>query len=87
VITLRLQPTVVRTAGRELSLAWKMLWLHADCAAEGWAQAKDLYDAVLLAEAEATKVSPRLLCKRLDFALPTVPHPRTPASAAGHRAH
>jgi hypothetical protein len=56
-------PTLLRTAGRELSLAWKLLWLHADCAAEGRAQAKDLYDAVLLAEAEATKLSPRLLRK------------------------
>ncbi|MEU6235993.1 nucleotidyl transferase AbiEii/AbiGii toxin family protein [Kitasatospora sp. NPDC047058] len=54
-------PAVVRTAGRELSLAWKLLWLHADCAAEGRAQAKDLYDAVLLAEAGATRLSPRLL--------------------------
>ncbi|MER6319914.1 hypothetical protein ABT237_40140 [Streptomyces sp. NPDC001581] len=31
-------PTVVRTASRELSLAWKLLWLHAHCAAEGRAQ-------------------------------------------------
>ncbi|MCX4767986.1 nucleotidyl transferase AbiEii/AbiGii toxin family protein [Streptomyces sp. NBC_01275] len=54
-------PIAVRTAGRELSLAWKLLWLHADCATEGRAQAKDLYDAVLLAEAEATKLSPQLL--------------------------
>lgn len=53
--------TVVRTAGRELSLAWKLLWLHADCAAEGRARAKDLYDAVLLAESPATRLSPRLL--------------------------
>ncbi|MFE7836017.1 nucleotidyl transferase AbiEii/AbiGii toxin family protein [Streptomyces sp. NPDC057474] len=53
--------TVVRTPGRELSLAWKLLWLHADCATEGRARAKDLYDAVLLAEAEATELSPRLL--------------------------
>ncbi|WP_319595569.1 nucleotidyl transferase AbiEii/AbiGii toxin family protein [Streptomyces sp. ID05-04B] len=56
-------PTVLRTASRELSLAWKLLWLHADCATEGRAQAKDLYDAVLLAESEATKLSPRLLGK------------------------
>ncbi|MEV7024239.1 nucleotidyl transferase AbiEii/AbiGii toxin family protein [Kitasatospora sp. NPDC093558] len=56
-------PTVVRTASRELSLAWKLLWLHADCTTDGRAQAKDLYDAVLLAEAEATKLSPRLLRK------------------------
>ncbi|WP_234323801.1 nucleotidyl transferase AbiEii/AbiGii toxin family protein [Streptomyces sp. NRRL F-2580] len=54
-------PTVVRTASRELSLAWKLLWLHADCASEGRARAKDLYDAVLLAEAQATGLSPRLL--------------------------
>ncbi|WUW12766.1 nucleotidyl transferase AbiEii/AbiGii toxin family protein [Streptomyces sp. NBC_01465] len=54
-------PNVVHTASRELSLAWKLLWLHADCATEGRAQAKDLYDAVLLAEAEGTKLSPRLL--------------------------
>ncbi|MFD8707430.1 nucleotidyl transferase AbiEii/AbiGii toxin family protein [Kitasatospora sp. NPDC059648] len=54
-------PTVVRTAGRGLSLAWKLLWLHADCAAEGRARAKDLYDAVLLAEAEGTALSERLL--------------------------
>lgn len=53
----------MRTAGRELSLAWKLLWLHADCATEGRARAKDLYDAVLLAEADATKLSPRLLRK------------------------
>ncbi|MEV6680561.1 nucleotidyl transferase AbiEii/AbiGii toxin family protein [Streptomyces erythrochromogenes] len=54
-------PTVVRSAGRELSLAWKLLWLHADCATEGRARAKDLYDAVLLAESPATRLSPRLL--------------------------
>ncbi|MDX2523914.1 nucleotidyl transferase AbiEii/AbiGii toxin family protein [Streptomyces europaeiscabiei] len=53
--------TVVRTPGRELSLAWKLLWLHTDHAAEGRARAKDLYDAVLLAEAEATELSPELL--------------------------
>ncbi|MER7844320.1 nucleotidyl transferase AbiEii/AbiGii toxin family protein [Kitasatospora sp. NPDC096077] len=57
--------TVVRTASRELSLAWKLLWLHADCATQGRARAKDLYDAVLLAEAgagaEVGGLSPRLL--------------------------
>ncbi|MFJ9774368.1 nucleotidyl transferase AbiEii/AbiGii toxin family protein [Kitasatospora sp. NPDC101157] len=56
-------PTVVRTAGRELSLAWKLLWLHADSAADGRARAKDLYDAVLLAEAEGTRLSEQLLRK------------------------
>ncbi|MBZ3900541.1 MULTISPECIES: nucleotidyl transferase AbiEii/AbiGii toxin family protein [Streptomyces] len=53
--------TVVRTPGPGLSLAWKLLWLHADSAAEDRARAKDLYDAVLLAEAGATRLSPRLL--------------------------
>ncbi|MFE1316978.1 nucleotidyl transferase AbiEii/AbiGii toxin family protein [Kitasatospora phosalacinea] len=36
----------LRVAGRELSLAWKLLWLATDC----YPQPKDLYDAVLLAE-------------------------------------
>ncbi|MFF7816337.1 nucleotidyl transferase AbiEii/AbiGii toxin family protein [Streptomyces sp. NPDC007945] len=36
----------VRAADRELSLAWKLLWLSCDM----YPQAKDLYDAVLLAE-------------------------------------
>ncbi|MGK4585948.1 nucleotidyl transferase AbiEii/AbiGii toxin family protein [Kitasatospora sp. HPMI-4] len=38
--------TDLLTADRELSLAWKILWLVTD----GFAQGKDLYDAVLLAE-------------------------------------
>ncbi len=37
---------VLRVAGRELSLAWKLLWLATD----RYPQPKDLYDAVLLAE-------------------------------------
>ncbi|MEV5239063.1 nucleotidyl transferase AbiEii/AbiGii toxin family protein [Streptomyces cinnamoneus] len=40
------EPTVLTTAGPELSLAWKLLWLMTDMHPE----AKDLYDAVLLAE-------------------------------------
>lgn len=39
-------PLSVRAATRELSLAWKILWLAGDIHPE----AKDLYDAVLLAE-------------------------------------
>ncbi|MEV6210921.1 nucleotidyl transferase AbiEii/AbiGii toxin family protein [Kitasatospora sp. NPDC051914] len=39
-------PAELRTADRGLSLAWKILWLVSD----GFAQGKDLYDAVLLAE-------------------------------------
>ncbi|WP_051866357.1 nucleotidyl transferase AbiEii/AbiGii toxin family protein [Streptomyces griseus] len=67
-------PVAVRTASRELSLAWKLLWMHVDCATEGRAQGKDLYDAVLLAEAEGTALSQRLLRKVLC---------RAPVSAAG----
>ncbi|MEU1180220.1 nucleotidyl transferase AbiEii/AbiGii toxin family protein [Streptomyces sp. NPDC005820] len=55
----------VRTVSRELSLAWKLLWLHTDHAGQGRAQGKDLYDAVLLAEAPDTRLSPRLLRKVL----------------------
>ncbi|WP_369200783.1 nucleotidyl transferase AbiEii/AbiGii toxin family protein [Streptomyces sp. PU-14G] len=40
------EPLTVRAASRELSLAWKLLWLVSDAYPEG----KDLYDAVLLAE-------------------------------------
>lgn len=40
-------PTTVRAASPELSLAWKVLWLLSDM----YPQSKDLYDAVLLAEA------------------------------------
>ncbi|MER5911436.1 nucleotidyl transferase AbiEii/AbiGii toxin family protein [Streptomyces sp. NPDC001982] len=54
-------PVVVRTASRELSLAWKVLWVHTDRRTAGLAQGKDVYDAVLLAEAPATGLSPRLL--------------------------
>ncbi|MFD8597983.1 nucleotidyl transferase AbiEii/AbiGii toxin family protein [Kitasatospora sp. NPDC059646] len=56
-------PSVVRTAGRALSLAWKLLWLHADSAAAGRARAKDLHDAVLLAETAAAELTPALLRK------------------------
>ena len=55
------RPTAVRTASRELSLAWKLLWLHTDSADGGRAQGKDLYDAVLLAEASGGALAPRLL--------------------------
>ncbi|MGI5378823.1 nucleotidyl transferase AbiEii/AbiGii toxin family protein [Streptomyces sp. CA-251387] len=54
-------PAVVRTASRELSLAWKLLWLHTDAATEGGAQGKDLYDAVLLAESRGMRLPARLL--------------------------
>jgi hypothetical protein len=51
-------PFLVRTVSRELSLAWKLLWLHTDGSGP---QCKDLYDAVLLAEADGTRLSPVLL--------------------------
>ncbi|GHF04675.1 hypothetical protein GCM10014715_71110 [Streptomyces spiralis] len=54
-------PTPVRTASREASLAWKLLWLHTDGRDGGRAQGKDLYDAVLLAEADGVRLTPRLL--------------------------
>ncbi|OKI31186.1 nucleotidyl transferase AbiEii/AbiGii toxin family protein [Streptomyces sp. CB03911] len=54
-------PAVVRTASRALSLAWKLRWLHTDATVDGRPQAKDLYDAVLLAEDGRTELSPRLL--------------------------
>jgi hypothetical protein len=45
----------VLTASKELSLAWKIVWLLTDACAQG----KDLYDAVLLAE--DTPLSQRVL--------------------------
>ncbi|MFF3686145.1 nucleotidyl transferase AbiEii/AbiGii toxin family protein [Streptomyces sp. NPDC002187] len=58
-------PTAVRTASRELSLAWKLLWLITDHGKDGSAGGKDLYDAVLLAECPHTRLTPRLLRKVL----------------------
>ncbi|MGW1881680.1 nucleotidyl transferase AbiEii/AbiGii toxin family protein [Streptomyces sp. NPDC001970] len=54
-------PTPVRTASRELSLAWKLLWLCTDCAKDRVGRGKDLYDAALLAECPRTRLTPRLL--------------------------
>ncbi|WP_436770820.1 nucleotidyl transferase AbiEii/AbiGii toxin family protein [Yinghuangia sp. YIM S09857] len=66
-----LSPTVVRTASRELSLAWKLLWLHVDSESENGACGKDLFDAVLLAELPDTRLEPPLL--RRVFARAAVP--------------
>ncbi|MGW2558752.1 nucleotidyl transferase AbiEii/AbiGii toxin family protein [Streptomyces sp. NPDC001514] len=63
-------PTPVRTAGRELSLAWKLLWLCTDCAEEGIGGGKDLYDAVLLAECPETRLTRRLLRRVLGSHAP-----------------
>lgn len=54
-------PSIIRTASRELSLAWKLFWLHTDGATRNRVRPKDLYDAVVLAEDERTRLSPRLL--------------------------
>lgn len=53
------------TAGPELSLAWKILWLETD----SYPQGKDLYDAVLLAE--RTDITPTLIWQILDPELKT----------------
>ncbi|SEK59695.1 hypothetical protein [Streptacidiphilus jiangxiensis] len=53
---------VVRAAGPGLCLAWKLRWLAADaCAGGGLVKAKDLYDAVVLAEHPRTRLTSRLL--------------------------
>lgn len=48
------------SAGKEVSLAWKLLWLETD----GYPQGKDLYDATLLAE--QTRLPLSLLLKVLQ---------------------
>ncbi|MFJ1708802.1 nucleotidyl transferase AbiEii/AbiGii toxin family protein [Kitasatospora sp. NPDC088346] len=63
------RPTVLRTASRELSLAWKLLWLHSDWTTGGRSRGKDLYDAVLLAESPRTLLPDRLLRSVLRHAL------------------
>ncbi|MET7285351.1 nucleotidyl transferase AbiEii/AbiGii toxin family protein [Streptomyces sp. NPDC005573] len=54
-------PTPVRTVGPDVALAWKLLWLHLDGRDGGRARGKDLYDAVLLAEAAQAPLPARLL--------------------------
>ncbi len=53
-------PVGLFTASRELSLAWKLHWLTADQSDRSVSAAKDLYDAVLLAELPGIQLSPRL---------------------------
>ncbi|MEV0298625.1 nucleotidyl transferase AbiEii/AbiGii toxin family protein [Nocardia sp. NPDC050710] len=65
-------PTPVVTASRELSLAWKVLWLDTDSTDERMAAGKDLYDAVLLAESPQTRMTPGLLRKVLGNRFPRV---------------
>jgi hypothetical protein len=61
--------TAVWTASRELSLAWKLLWLGTDQVTRERSQGKDLYDAVLLAELSGVRPAPRLL-RRVLRAVP-----------------
>lgn len=49
-------PTPAWTASPQLSLAWKLQWLHADQAGGGSSAGKDLYDAVLLAERDRRRL-------------------------------
>jgi hypothetical protein len=51
------RPVPVRTVTRELSLAWKILWLRIGSESGEGALGKDLYDAVLLAEDDLTRLS------------------------------
>jgi len=69
---------VVQAATRELSLAWKLLWLHTDSVTADGARPKDLYDAVILAEDVRTRLSPTLLRRVLSQASAT----GAPASGA-----
>ncbi|MGI5500600.1 nucleotidyl transferase AbiEii/AbiGii toxin family protein [Lentzea sp. CA-135723] len=65
---LEIAGTTLLAAGRELSLAWKIQWLVSD----RYPQAKDLYDAALLAE--ATTVRTDVVTRLLDTA-PAEPMP------------
>ncbi|MFE9130899.1 nucleotidyl transferase AbiEii/AbiGii toxin family protein [Streptomyces sp. NPDC003631] len=76
------RPTAVRTASRELSLAWKVLWLYSDSRDGRTARGKDLYDAVLLAEAEGAWLSPRLLRRVFGRAWDTEADGFDPATVA-----
>ncbi|MFJ6937821.1 nucleotidyl transferase AbiEii/AbiGii toxin family protein [Streptomyces sp. NPDC101132] len=64
----------VLAADRELSLAWKLMWLSCDM----YPQAKDLYDAVLLAEAEECAMPLGLLETVLRGADEWPGHPNEP---------
>ena len=55
-----LPPTAVWAASPRLSLAWKVQWLALDQLRQGRSDGKDLYDAVLLAELDGMRLSPRL---------------------------
>ncbi|MFI1382248.1 nucleotidyl transferase AbiEii/AbiGii toxin family protein [Embleya sp. NPDC020886] len=65
-------PVVVPAASRALSLAWKLRWLRRD-AARGGVFAKDLYDAVLLAESPHLRLPPGLLDRVVGGAPITAP--------------
>jgi hypothetical protein len=68
-------PIELPAAGPGLSLAWKLRWLDADQEDDGLAQAKDLYDAVVLAEAHPNCLTPALVAAVLPrrFAADQIP--------------
>jgi hypothetical protein len=53
-------PTVASFATREMSPVWKAQWLTADLERDGEVDAKDVYDAILLAEWAGLRFSARL---------------------------
>lgn len=63
------QASRVLVASQSLSLAWKLLWLHSDM----YPRAKDLYDAMLLAE--ETKLPYSLLEEVFKFVEDEAPSP------------
>lgn len=69
------EPVTLPAAGPGLSLAWKLRWLDADQEDDGLAQAKDLYDAVVLAEAHPGCLTPALIAAVLPprFAADRIP--------------
>lgn len=72
------EPALVRAAGPDLSLAWKLLWLDTDSGSRERARGKDLYDAVLLAESPRTRLDPALLRRVLRRARPGTAGELTP---------
>lgn len=72
---------VLRAATPELSLAWKLLWLHADSATTAGPRPKDLYDAVILAEDSRVRLTPKLLRKVMDNVSPKIAVPAATAWA------
>jgi hypothetical protein len=71
---------LVQAATPELSLAWKLRWLDADSATVTGPRPKDLYDAVILAEDNRTRLSPKLLRRVMGAGEMTAGAPAVKAS-------